>query len=73
MKYLIIILLAITPFITNSQTVIEMFSPLDAQIILLEVDTPSHADVFIYKTKSQRTTNYYWKAITSKHLNSKHW
>ena len=47
-----------------SQTVIEMSHPMDANIILLEVDSPDKADLVVYKTNDKKEINEYnckWK------------
>ena len=47
-----------------SQTVIEMASPLDANIVLLEVDSPDKADLVVYKTSDKDLIQEYnckWK------------
>jgi len=47
-----------------SQTVIEMSHPMDANIVLLEVDSPSNADIVVYKTNNKSEINEYnckWK------------
>ena len=52
MKIKIIILFSFI-FITNinAQTVIEMSYPEDANLVLLEVDSPDKADIIVYKTQ----------------------
>ena len=42
-----------------SQTVIEMAHPMDANIILLEVDSPDNADLIVYKTDDKNEMQEY--------------
>lgn len=51
-------------YISNAQTVIEMMNPGDANIVLLEVNDISKADVVIYKTDDKTEVeewDYMWK------------
>jgi len=52
MKWILIILVFLS-FNCFSQTMIEMTSPEDANIILLEVSDSSQADIYIYKTNKR--------------------
>lgn len=65
MKRLIIILaILLSGFICSGQTFIEMMSPEDADVILLEVKDSTEADIIIYKTKSTKLANEWdcmWK------------
>jgi hypothetical protein len=54
MKWIFYILFSLLTFSLSSQTVIEMTAPGDANIILLEVDDSSKADIIIYKTESSK-------------------
>jgi len=62
-----VILIFVIFFGTNtsfSQTVIEMASPLDANVVLLEVDSPEKADLIVYKTSDKKLIQEYnckWK------------
>ena len=52
------------PIIMHGQTFIEMSSPEDASIILLEVTDKSEADLLVYKTDSKQESNEWdlkWK------------
>ena len=64
----ILISLMFFSFVTGfSQTVIEMASPLDANVVLLEVDSPDKADLVIYKTSDKNLIQEYnckWKFKT---------
>ncbi len=47
-----------------SQTVIEMAYPQDANLVLLEVDSPKKADIIVYKTNDKKEAqewNLKWK------------
>lgn len=51
MHKLLTILLGVLFLSTQSQTVIEMAHPGDANLILLEVDSKDKADIVVYKTE----------------------
>lgn len=40
--------------LTKGQTVIEMGHPADANLVLLEVDSPAKADIIVYKTEDKK-------------------
>ena len=62
MKYLVLILAVLFITSVKGQTFIEMMSPADASIILMEVDSAHKADICIYKTKKLKETNdLVWK------------
>jgi len=50
MKWLVVILLFLC-LSSNGQTVIQMLSPEDASIVLLEVKDKKDADIVVYKTR----------------------
>lgn len=50
----IVILIVLFSVVANSQTVIEMTHPIDAGLVLLEVDTQEEADIVVYKTASKK-------------------
>ena len=59
--FLITIFISLNSF---SQTVIEMMHPLDANLVLLEVDSPDKADIVVYKTDDKKLYQQYdckWK------------
>jgi len=63
-RAILILVLFLSINTTFSQTVIEMASPLDANIILLEVDSPDKADLIVYKTTDKKLVQEYnckWK------------
>lgn len=54
MKFIVFIIgLLLSAFVANAQTVIEMTHPGDANLILLEVDDISKADIAVYKTDNK--------------------
>ena len=54
MKYLLLITLTILLVrVGSTQTVIEMTHPLDANLVLLEVDNIAEADIAVYRTDSK--------------------
>jgi len=53
MKTILLIILLFYSTLAYNQTVVEMMSPEDATIILLEVDNKSDADIYVYKTKKK--------------------
>ena len=46
----------------SAQTVIEMGHPSDANLVLLEVDSPDKADIIVYKTDKKKEYQE-WKAL----------
>ncbi len=54
MRLILIALIIISPFLTLSQTVIEMMHPGDANLVLLEVDNIKDADIVIFKTDDNK-------------------
>ncbi len=64
MKLLLIILFSSIIYNLNSQTVIEMMHPGDANLVLLVVDKPEDADIVVYKTDKKEEYNEWnckWK------------
>ncbi len=53
-KFIIILLFVFWGINANSQTVIEMAYPSDANLILLEVDNEKDADIAVYKTDDKK-------------------
>ena len=53
-KFILTSLLVLVFSIINAQTVIEMGHPSDANLVLLEVDSPDKADIIVYKTNSKK-------------------
>jgi len=53
-KLLLTLLLGMSFHFLNAQTVIEMGHPSDANLILLEVDSPDKADIVVYKTDKKK-------------------
>ncbi|MFH2095426.1 MAG: hypothetical protein ABIJ16_06970 [Bacteroidota bacterium] len=54
MKYSVIIIMLLAGFITvKAQTVIEMTHPGDANLVLLEVDDPSKADIVVFRAEEK--------------------
>lgn len=67
MKTIFTIIMALFMFHANSQSVIEMMSPGDANIILLETKDISKADIVVYKTRKNedyKQWDYMWKFKT---------
>jgi hypothetical protein len=63
-RMFIILLVAFSSFKGFSQTVIEMGHPLDANVVLLEVDSPEKADLVVYKSNDKSEIEEYdckWK------------
>lgn len=64
MKWIITILLLLLLNVSFSQTMIEMTSPEDANLILLEVKDSSQADIYVYRTdrlKEAKEWDCMWK------------
>lgn len=62
--FIFILTLSIISFVVKAQTVIEMMSPADADIILMEVNDITKADILVYKTRKTseaREWNLKWK------------
>jgi len=53
-KFFLTSLLIIFFSFSKAQTVIEMGHPSDANLVLLEVDSPDKADIIVYKTDSKK-------------------
>lgn len=63
MKTILFILFILFSTLSYGQTVIEMMSPEDAQIILLEVKDKKEADVYIYKTHLNKVAKEEWNLV----------
>jgi len=53
-KLLLTLLLVVSLAFLKAQTVIEMGHPADANLVLLEVDSPDKADIIVYKTNDKK-------------------
>ena len=53
-KLLLIIFVVVSFNFSKAQTVIEMGHPADANLVLLEVDSPDKADIIVYKTDDKK-------------------
>jgi len=51
--FILLFVLIVSQFV-NAQTVIEMAYPQDANLVLLEVDSPDKADIIVYKTDDKK-------------------
>jgi hypothetical protein len=63
-NFLIIVFTLLFISKNQAQTVIEMMHPLDANLVLLEVDSPDKADIVVYKTNDKKLYQQYdckWK------------
>lgn len=64
MKYLLVIILFFSAYLTKGQTVIEMMYPGDANLVLLQVQNEKDADIVVYKTddiKKSQNWDLEWK------------
>jgi len=63
-KILFILFLVVSFTFLKAQTVIEMGHPSDANLVLLEVDSPDKADIIVYKTEDKKESQEWqlkWK------------
>jgi hypothetical protein len=54
MKRVLFFLITLSTLHIKAQTVIEMAYPQDANLVLLEVDSPDKADIIVYKTDDKK-------------------